>query len=384
MNAMYLARVLALLGCLAAACAPAAAPPASAPRPTAGAPAAAAPPPAAPAAAAPAPASAAPPAAPTKARFGTQPVAGYAPVYVAADRGYFQQEGIDLEFVPFSNASEIIPALATGQLEAGTAGGNPAGWNAVARGVDMKIVLDMITLTPGHGSTALVMRKEVYDTGRGRTLGDLPGLNIGVTPPGKATVSACALARGLERVGLTLDDLSLQPLTFPDMVPALANGSIDGGILAEPFVTLARRQGTTVRVMGLDEMYPNFSLSHVAFSSAFYASRPAAKAFARAFIHGGRDYLAAIDGRTSEADRAQIDQIIARHTNIDAAVIHEMVPSGWNPNGFPTRESTQYCYQFFRDQGQIPEPPSEAAMAALWGTDIVEEVLPGIGRLPDR
>jgi NitT/TauT family transport system substrate-binding protein len=303
---------------------------------------------------------------------------------VADDRGYFQQEGIALEFVPFANASEIIPALATGQVEAGTAGGNPAGWNAVARGVAMKVVLDMITLQPGRGATALVVRKDVYDAGRGRTLSDLPGLNLAVTPPGKATVSACALAAGLERVGLTLDDLTLLPLGFPDMVPALANGSIDAGILAEPFVTRARQQGTAVRVMGLDEMYPNFSLSHVAFASDFYANRPAAKAFVRAFIHGGRDYRAAVDGRTPPADRAQIDGIIARHTGIDAATVHDMTPSGMDPNGLPNRESSRYCYEFFRAQGEIPQPVSDAALAALWGTDLVEEVLPEIGRLPDR
>jgi NitT/TauT family transport system substrate-binding protein len=286
--------------------------------------------------------------------------------------------------VPFSNASEMIPALATGQVEAATAGGNPAGWNAVARGVAMKIVLDMITLQPGRGATALVLRKDLYDAGRGRALSDLPGLNLGVTPPGKATVSACALAAGLERVGLTLDDLTLQSLTFPDMVPALANGSIDVGILAEPFVTRTRRQGTTVRVMGLDEMYPNFGISHVAYAAAFYANRPAAKAFARAFIRGGRDYLAAIDGRSGEADRAQVDEIIARHTGLDAATVHEMVPSVWDPNGLPNRESSLYCYQFFRDLGLIPEPVSDAAMAALWGTELVEEVLAEIGRQPER
>jgi len=352
--------ISALVACLGA-CAPGAAP--APPPPTAPARAVAA--------AAPASAPTAAPAARTHVRFAAQPVAGYAPVYVAADRGYFAREGLDFELVPFTNASEMIPALATGQVEAATAGGNPAAWNALARGVQFKIVLDMITLLPGRGATALVIRKDLYDAGRGHDLSDLPGLNIAITPPGKATVSACAVAAGLQRVRLTIADLTLSSLTFPDMVPALANGSIDGGVLAEPFVTRARRQGTVVRVMGLDEMYPNFSLSHVAYSPAFYADRPAAKAFARAFIRAGREYLAAIDGRTGEADRAQIDEIIARHTGLDAATVHEMTPSGLNPNGLPNRESTTYCYEYFRANGLIPEPVPEAAMAALWGTDLV-------------
>jgi hypothetical protein len=42
-----------------------------------------------------------------------------------------------------------------------------------------------------------------------------------------------------------------------------------------------------------------------------------------------------------------------------------------------------YCYQFFRDQGLIPQPISDAAMQSLWGTDLVNEVLGEIGRVPE-
>jgi hypothetical protein len=62
----------------------------------------------------------------------------------------------------------------------------------------------------------------------------------------------------------------------------------------------------------------------------------------------------------------------------------EMVPSGLDPNGLPNRESLLYCYRLFRDLGAIPEPVSDAALAALWGTELVEEVLGEIGRVADR
>jgi hypothetical protein len=42
-----------------------------------------------------------------------------------------------------------------------------------------------------------------------------------------------------------------------------------------------------------------------------------------------------------------------------------------------------YCYQFFRDQNLIPQPVSQAAMDALWGTDIVDDVLNDLGRVPE-
>ena len=47
-------------------------------------------------------------------------------------------------------------------------------------------------------------------------------------------------------------------------------------------------QGTVVRVMGLDEMYPNFAVSVAGFSPDFYANRAVAQAFVRAYIRGIR------------------------------------------------------------------------------------------------
>jgi NitT/TauT family transport system substrate-binding protein len=322
--------------------------------------------------------------APVRVRLASQKVATDVAIYLADERGYFRQEGIDLEFVIFANASEMIPALATGQIEASPIAANPAAWNAVARGVAAKIVLDKGTFRPGHSDQALVVRKAVYDTGRGQRLEDLRGLTLAITPPGKATTSACALSAALQRTtSLTLDDLTIQPLPFPDQVPALANGSIDAAMMAEPYMSHALRQGSGVKVMGLDEMYPNFTISALGFASAFYANRPAAKGFTRAYIRAIRDYLAAISGRAGEGARAPIDELIARFTGIDLATVRSMAPPGFSPNGLPNIDSMLYCYQLFREQGLVPQPVTEEAFAALWGTELVEEVLGEIGRVPE-
>ncbi|HLH22913.1 MAG TPA: ABC transporter substrate-binding protein [Chloroflexota bacterium] len=368
---------LALSACGSGASAPggSAAVPAAPPAAAGSAPAAQLP--AAPTAAATAPANL------THARFGSQLVAGDVALFVADDLGYFQQHGIDFELVPFSSASEMIPALATDQLEVGSLAANPAGFNAIARGVPIKSVLDKGSFPPGQGDQALAIRKEVYDAGRGHTLSDLKGLNIGFTPPGKGTTSACALSAGMQRAGASLDELVIQPLNFPDMVPALANGAIDGAMITEPFLTRAVQQGSAVRVMGIDQMYPNFQISTLGFAPSFIANRPAAKGFAAAYILASRAYIDAVAGRPSPITRARIDELIAEHTKIDAATVHEMGLPGLNPNGLPNKDAMMYCYQFFRDQGLIPEPVTDAQFASLWATDLVNEVLDEIGRVPE-
>ena len=331
------------------------------------------------------PASAAPAQAPVQrphVRYASQFSSGDTPAFIAAERGYFQQEGVDLEFVRFSNASEMIPALATGQVEAGSAGSNPATWNSVARGIPLKLVLDRGTFRPGWGDQALAIRKAVYDARPVQSLADVRGMTIAATPPGKGTASGCVLASGLQRAGLTLDDINLQAINFPDMLAALANGAIDGAMLNEPFLARALGQGTAVRAVDIDQMYPNFTISAVVFGPQLYEQRAAAKGFVRAYIRGIRDFLAARAG-SGPLSNDEVDAIIAKYTGIEPAFVREMSPPGFNPNGLPNRDALLYCYHFFRNEGMIPEPASEQALAAVWGTDLVEEVLAEIGRLPE-
>jgi NitT/TauT family transport system substrate-binding protein len=323
------------------------------------------------------------PMAATQVRIATARTASDAGLFIAVDKGYFQQEGIDAELIPFSSTSEMLPAVGTGQVETVTVGPNPATLNALARGVPLKAVLDTGSFRAGVGYQAVVVRKELYDRGQGHQLTDMRGMSMAITPPGKATTSACALAAGLQRVGMTLDDLNIVPLTFPDMVPALANGAVDSALMSEPFKTRALRQGTIVSTVPTSQLYPNFALGLVAFSTDFYNNRPVGKAFARAYVKAIRELLDARAGRTTEAHRAELEEIIARGTGLDVATVHDMELPGFNPNGVPTQEGMLYCYQFFRDLNLVPEPVSDATFASLWGTDLIEEVLTEIGRVPE-
>ncbi|HEY7065541.1 MAG TPA: ABC transporter substrate-binding protein [Chloroflexota bacterium] len=388
-------RALGALGALLllfGACAPASVPPAAKPAPAAtqasqpsagaataaGQPAAAAPPKPAAQAAAP---TAAP--APVHVRLSGQKLAVEGVTWLADERGYFRQQGIEIENVTFGSASEMIPALATGQLEVAPMPANPAMWNAVARGVNAHIVLDLDTYRPGDSEQAIAVRKAVWDAGRGHQLEDLRTLSLAITPPGKATTSACALSQGLARAGLTLDDLDIQPITFPDMVGAFANNAVDAALIVEPFLTRAVQQGTAVRFMGLGDIYPNFTIATLGFADPLYNNRPAAKGFVRAYVKAMREYLAAMHGQAGDAVKAQVVDVISRGTGIDPDTVRAMTPPSFSPNALPNRDSMMYCYQFFRDQGLIPQPISDATFQTLWGTDLVNEVLDEVGRLPE-
>src|SRR5438270_12860343 len=113
----------------------------------------------------PATASPAPPAAITRVRFGSIGVATDLGVFIAMDRGYFRDEGIEIEIVPFSASPDLIPALAPGEIQTAGSSANAAFFNAAARGLNLKVVADKGGCAPGACAYALVVRKDLVDSG---------------------------------------------------------------------------------------------------------------------------------------------------------------------------------------------------------------------------
>src|SRR3954470_19926852 len=115
---------------------------------------------------------------PVTVRFGDLPATSNAAFYVAVDRGYFREEGLDVVFETFDSFERSIPALATNQLDAAGGGINAGVFSAIGRGLPLKIVAGISRNIPGYSSSALVVRKDLIDAGRVRDWADLRGMRI--------------------------------------------------------------------------------------------------------------------------------------------------------------------------------------------------------------
>jgi len=188
-----LALAVGLLACAA----PAAPAPAAAPSP-AGAAASGAPPAAA---AAPTSAPTARPA-PVTLKVGDLRINSSAGTYIALERGYFAEQGITLDFEPFTTGGEQIPALANGQLDIGVGAVSAALYNAVGRGVPIKLVVDQGRHVPGRTATAFVVRTDLWDSGAIREPADLRGRPVGISST--ASTPEILVDRALQRGGLTI------------------------------------------------------------------------------------------------------------------------------------------------------------------------------------
>jgi NitT/TauT family transport system substrate-binding protein len=376
MRRLPLLLALALLGGLSlGACQAPASTGAPATKPTtAPAPPAAAKPADAPVAAA--PPTVAPTPEPVKVRWGGQRTLTDAAAMTALERGYFREEGIDFEYVNFGSASEIVPAVATNQLEVGGISPNPATLNALSRGLGIKLVGDRGVFRPGFGWIAIIVRNDHVESGRYRSPADLRGMNVAITPPLGATAHAVAMARLLDREGLPPDSVTFTPLSFGDMNPALANRSIDAAFHSEPLMSVALAQNLAVRSIGSDEIYPNQQLGVVSFGPDFVRDRSeAGRRFMVAYVRGIRDF---VDAFTKGTDRAAVVAGLARYSSVsDPAAYDRITPTGFNPDGYINVDSIAADQEYFVSTGVQPQ---RVDLATVIDHQYVDHAIGRLGR----
>src|SRR4029079_14983494 len=87
--------------------------------------------------------------------------AGYC---VADAKGFFRDEGMDVSITGFNSAAKMIAPLDTGELDVGGGTVSAGFYNAVGRGILMKIVADQASIQPGYGYSSLMVRKDVGES----------------------------------------------------------------------------------------------------------------------------------------------------------------------------------------------------------------------------
>ena len=272
--------------------------------------------------------------------------------FIAHKKGYYRDEGIDAQFVVFDSAARMIAPLASGDLDV-AAGGISAGlYNAVARGIDIRMVADKNSTPPGRASTKLLIRRDLIDSGRYKTLPDIKGMKLANSAPGGSGTGT--LKKLLDRAGLKWGDVEEVFMSFSQQVIALQNKAIDLALPAEPQATDAIRNGA-VRLLGDDEIYPNHAISAVIYPGHFAKKTDLATRFIKAYVRGVRDFNDAIEKGVFAGPRG--DEVVAILTEYslikDAAVHRSFVQSAINPDGRLDPASMKMDFDIFREVGLI-------------------------------
>ena len=132
----------------------------------------------------------------TTVRMALLPLQSWAPVFIAMDEGYFARFGIKVEFVVFSTGAEAIPALVEGKLDIGAGNLSAAFFNALARGIPVRVTADKGRSGRGDRTNAIMVRKDLADSGQIKSVADLRGK---IERLGNVNVDAIAEQDDLEK-----------------------------------------------------------------------------------------------------------------------------------------------------------------------------------------
>ncbi|MEG6614911.1 ABC transporter substrate-binding protein [Peptococcaceae bacterium 1198_IL3148] len=286
---------------------------------------------------------------------------GYAPLYIAKEKGYFEKYNINPELVLIEDESQYASALASGQIQAL---GNVLDREVIhfAKGTPETFIFAMDESAGGDG---IVATKEIA------TVADLKGATVGLD---KSSTSYFFFLTVLEKYGLNEEDVNIQEMTAGDAGAAFVAGKLDAAVTWEPWITNAsQREGGHVLVTSKET--PRTIVDVVTMRSDFVKENPqAAEGLTKAWFDAIEFYRANPD---------EGNEIMARVLQIDKEEVAEMAQGvqffGQQENlAFFSKDGDDTVYttaeragKFWQQKGIID---NELDLDALITADFVQEV----------
>src|SRR6516164_9051479 len=86
-----------------------------------------------------------------------------AAIYIAIEKGFFKEQGVNTEISNFASAAKMVPALVVGELEVSVGSASAGLFNAIAEKAPFRIVADKGQAREGYGFSLLAVRKDLVD-----------------------------------------------------------------------------------------------------------------------------------------------------------------------------------------------------------------------------
>lgn len=176
--------------------------------------------------------------APASISVGVLPIVDVAPLYLAIEQGYFEEEGLVVEPEVGVGGAAVVPAVVGGDVDIGFSGYTSL-VAAQQQGLDLTVVSDGVAAPedPEQDVTAVVVSG---DSGIEQPIG-LEGKRMGVNAlKGVVELSTRVAA---DEAGVDTSSLRFVEVPIPEQRAALDAGEIDAALLPDPFLTGALSEG---------------------------------------------------------------------------------------------------------------------------------------------
>lgn len=256
-------------------------------------------------------AAAAPPPRLTTVSLNFTPSITYGPLMIAKDEGFFEEEGIDADFVRLDSTTSLM-ALVGGEIDVVSIGIRASVFNLIQRGEPLQIVVGKGHAGPDCIAEAFiapsVMAERIAKAG-----GSVRGERMVVV---RGSVVEFMGDQLLARHNLTIEDVV--PVSLPQgSVMSTRAGADAVRFVGEPYLSLLLAEGESKVVVTSDEVAPRHQSTTMLFGKRLLQDDPdLGRRFMRAYLRGVRQWN---DGAT---DRNV--EIVVRHTDLPEEAIRGM------------------------------------------------------------
>jgi NitT/TauT family transport system substrate-binding protein len=232
-------------------------------------------------------------------RIGVLKLSSAAPLFLAKDRGYFEQEGIDADLKFFDAAVPIAVAAVSGDIDIGFTGFTAAFYNLAGKG-GLKVIAGTAREAPGFQNTAYVVSKRAYDAGL-RTLADLPGHSVGITQVGSTFHYSLGLIA--DKLKFDLATVRVVPLqSLPNVAAAIKGGQLDAALTAATTITPVVASGDAVVLGWVGDETPWMLGCVVASAAAIEKQRSQIEKVLAAYRRGAEEYTRVLLQRSADGE----------------------------------------------------------------------------------
>jgi NitT/TauT family transport system substrate-binding protein len=289
-----------------------------------------------------------------KVRVGVLRLASSGNVFIAADRNYFRDAGLDVELKFFDAAQPIAVATASGDVDVGVTAFTGGLFNLAGKGA-VSIVAGQSRDVPGFPLMAYLATAQPSGAGL-KSLRDIEGKSVGITQIGSSFHYSAGLIA--EKYKFPLSDVKFVPLqSMSNVASALKGGRVEAAILpataAQPLI-----DSGDARLLGWGGDEAPWQLGAVFVSQKLKANPDLIERFLTAYRRGCKDYhdllLASVkDGVAALTPQTQpLLEAIAHQTNQPVDKIRVGL-AFIDPNGALDVQGVAHQLAWFQDHGFV-------------------------------
>lgn len=210
-----------------------------------------------------------------------------APFYIAQERGYFRDEGIDLTFRFFEAAQPIAAAAVAGDIDVGVTALTGGFFNLAEKGT-LRVIGGGLHEERGYEGSAILASNQAYDAGL-TSPAKLAGHSFAITQYGSSF--HYMLGRIAEAEHFDVKSVTLRPVQqIANMVAAVGSGQVDATIAIASMAKPLAAAGQAHIIGWAGDIVP-YQITAVFTTASMIAQHAdVLHRFARAYQKGVRDY----------------------------------------------------------------------------------------------